>query len=155
MFYDKKTIFDGVQIDNPMIFMPWDMNQESFINMFQNHGVSPVGEKGYFVKNVSIFGESDCNIGVGFDDTMRDVGIARSNYEEYHPDFMKSGKAVKTALIRSYKAFQKALVSGFLVDVQSVSDEEMNGWRERYPDSFARKIDYATGVCLDGWLLDS
>ena len=44
------------------------------------------------------------------------------------------------------------VVSGFLVDVQKVADAEMEGWKKQYPESFARKIDPAAGVCLDGWL---
>ena len=45
------------------------------------------------------------------------------------------------------------VVSGFLVEAQKVSDEEMAEWKARYPDAFARKVDEACGVCLDGWLL--
>ena len=45
------------------------------------------------------------------------------------------------------------VVSGFLVQVEKVTDEEMNTWKQKYPDSFARKVDEACGVCLDGWLL--
>jgi len=29
----------------------------------------------------------------------------------------------------------------------------MEIWKRDYPESFARKIDDACGVCLDGWLL--
>ena len=45
------------------------------------------------------------------------------------------------------------VVSGFLVDVQKVTDEEMDAWKRKYPKAFARKIDEAAGVCLDGWLI--
>ena len=45
------------------------------------------------------------------------------------------------------------VVSGFLVGVAKVLDEEMAAWKAQYPDSFGRKIDEATGVCLDGWLI--
>jgi len=45
--------------------------------------------------------------------------------------------------------------SGFLVEVAKVTDEEMEGWIRDYPDAFARKVDYATGVCLDGWLINN
>ncbi len=45
------------------------------------------------------------------------------------------------------------VVTGFLVDVQKVTDEEMEGWKKQYPDSFARKVDEGCGVCLDGWLI--
>jgi len=47
------------------------------------------------------------------------------------------------------------VISGFLVQVEKVTDEEMEGWKQKYPDSFARKIDDACGVCLGGWLLDN
>jgi trimethylamine-N-oxide reductase (cytochrome c) len=45
--------------------------------------------------------------------------------------------------------------SGFLVEVAKVTDEEMDGWKRDYPAAFARKLDYAAGVILDGWLLES
>jgi trimethylamine-N-oxide reductase (cytochrome c) len=45
--------------------------------------------------------------------------------------------------------------SGFLVEVQTVTDEEMEGWKRDYPEAFARKIDKAAGVCLEGWLVNS
>jgi trimethylamine-N-oxide reductase (cytochrome c) len=46
-------------------------------------------------------------------------------------------------------------VSGFLVEVAKVTDEEMDGWKNQFPEAFARKIDPATGVCLDGWLIEN
>jgi len=46
------------------------------------------------------------------------------------------------------------VVSGFLVGVAKVADEEMEGWKRDYPNAFARKIDEACGVCLDGWLIN-
>ena len=47
------------------------------------------------------------------------------------------------------------VVSGYLVEVAKVADDEMAGWVAKYPDSFGRKIDEATGVCLNGWLKDA
>jgi trimethylamine-N-oxide reductase (cytochrome c) len=46
------------------------------------------------------------------------------------------------------------VVSGFLVDAAKVTAAEMDAWRAEYPEAFARKVDYAAGVCLDGWLLN-
>jgi trimethylamine-N-oxide reductase (cytochrome c) len=46
-------------------------------------------------------------------------------------------------------------VSGFLVDTEKVSDDEMNAWKRRYPEAFGRKTDEACGVCLDGWMIGS
>jgi trimethylamine-N-oxide reductase (cytochrome c) len=44
-------------------------------------------------------------------------------------------------------------VSGFLVEVEKVTDAEMDGWKRDYPEVFARKVDPAAGVCLEGWLI--
>jgi trimethylamine-N-oxide reductase (cytochrome c) len=42
--------------------------------------------------------------------------------------------------------------SGFLVEVARVSEGEMTRWMRDYPEAFARKLDRAAGVCLEGWL---
>ncbi len=44
------------------------------------------------------------------------------------------------------------VVSGFLVEVAKVTDEEMDGWRRDYPEAFNRKYEATTGVSLSGWL---
>ena len=44
-------------------------------------------------------------------------------------------------------------VSGFLCEVEKVTDEEIAGWMRDYPEAFARKVDPAAGVCLEGWLI--
>ncbi len=40
--------------------------------------------------------------------------------------------------------------SGFLVEVQKVTMAEMEGWRERYPEAFAREYDPGVGAPLRG-----
>ena len=45
------------------------------------------------------------------------------------------------------------VVSGFLVECEKVTDEEMAEWKRKYPESFARKVDEGCGACLDGWLI--
>ena len=46
------------------------------------------------------------------------------------------------------------VVSSFLVEVEKLSDEEMEGWKRDYPEAFERDYDLATGVSLSGWLID-
>jgi molybdopterin guanine dinucleotide-containing S/N-oxide reductase-like protein len=43
--------------------------------------------------------------------------------------------------------------SGFLVDVQKVTVGEMQRWREKYPDAFARTYDPASGLPLEAWVI--
>jgi trimethylamine-N-oxide reductase (cytochrome c) len=45
-------------------------------------------------------------------------------------------------------------VSGFLVEVAKVADAEWAEWKRDYPEAFARKVDPAQGVCLEGWLME-
>ena len=47
------------------------------------------------------------------------------------------------------------VVSGFLAAIAKVTDGEMDAWKAQYPEAFARKIDEACGVCLDGWMLEN
>ena len=44
--------------------------------------------------------------------------------------------------------------SGFLVEVQKVTMAEMEEWREKYPEAFARKYDPASGLRFEAWVLE-
>ncbi len=105
MFYHKNNnqtdILKGLQIDEPMIFLPWDIDENGFIDMFKNHNMSLVVEKYYFVRDVTIFDNSHCNIGVTFDKMIRKVGISRNNYEGYDA-YVKSFAEFQIALIREF-----------------------------------------------------
>jgi trimethylamine-N-oxide reductase (cytochrome c) len=71
------------------------------------------------------------------------------------PGVLDRGGAINTitpAALTSKNSTGMA-VSGFLAEVELVTDEEMAAWRRDYPEAFARKLDPAAGVCLDGWLL--
>jgi trimethylamine-N-oxide reductase (cytochrome c) len=70
------------------------------------------------------------------------------------PGKLDRGGAINTITphkITSRKA-TGMVVSGFLVEVEKVTDEEMAGWRRDYPEAFNRNYDVATGVSLSGWL---
>ncbi len=42
--------------------------------------------------------------------------------------------------------------SGFLVDVQKVTEAEMMEWRKLYPEAFARQYSPAAGLCFNAWI---
>jgi len=71
------------------------------------------------------------------------------------PGVLDRGGAINTITPHNLTS-QKAtgmVVSGFLVEVEKVSDEEMAGWRRDYPEAFQRNYDAETGVSLSGWLV--
>ena len=78
-----------------------------------------------------------------------------SRFDPVDAEALDRGGAINliTPTAITSKTVTGMVVSGFLVDVQKVTDAEMDGWKKQFPDAFARKIDEATGVCLDGWLL--
>ncbi len=43
--------------------------------------------------------------------------------------------------------------SGFLVEVQKVTFEEMEDWRKKYPEAFAREYDPASGLRFNAWVV--
>jgi anaerobic selenocysteine-containing dehydrogenase len=70
------------------------------------------------------------------------------------PGKVDRGGAINT--ITPHKVTSKKatgmVVSGFLVEVQKVADDEMATWRRDYPEAFTRNYDLDTGVSLSGWL---
>ncbi len=44
--------------------------------------------------------------------------------------------------------------SGFLVEVQQLTESEMQSWQEKYPEPFQRKYDPASGLDFNGWVIE-
>jgi len=44
--------------------------------------------------------------------------------------------------------------SGYLVQIEKLSLDEMEQWKKDYPDAFARKYDYAYGCTFEAWIAD-
>jgi anaerobic selenocysteine-containing dehydrogenase len=72
------------------------------------------------------------------------------------PGVLDRGGAINTITPHNLTSKKSTgmVVSGFLVDVQTVTDEEWTAWRRDYPDAFNRDYDLATGVSLSGWLIE-
>ena len=72
------------------------------------------------------------------------------------PGWLDRGGAINliTPTAQISKNSSGMATSGFLVEVEKVTEAEMTGWRRDYPEAFARKYDEACGLCLEGWLED-
>ena len=110
---NQANILQGIRIDEPTFFVPWETGENGFIEMFKTSNMSVVSKGNYLLRDSTIFGERLCNLGFTFDITIRKVGISRSNYEEYHPDCMKSLEGLKVALSKSFAMFQRSLIKEF------------------------------------------
>ena len=79
-----------------------------------------------------------------------------ARFDPIDPECLDRGGAINliTPAAITSKTVTGMAVSGFLVEAEKVSDAEMDAWRERYKDAFARKTDEGCGVCLKGWLID-
>jgi len=47
---------------------------------------------------------------------------------------------------------QGQVASGYLVEVEKVTQEQMDEWRQGYPDAFTREYDPASGLRFNGWV---
>ena len=45
-------------------------------------------------------------------------------------------------------------VTGYLAEVQKVTDEEYAGWKKQYPDAFERDYDPAIGINRKSWVIE-
>jgi molybdopterin guanine dinucleotide-containing S/N-oxide reductase-like protein len=52
----------------------------------------------------------------------------------------------------SKNAIAGEATSGFLVEVEKVSGDQMEEWRKQYPEAFKRPYDPAAGLCFNGWV---
>jgi trimethylamine-N-oxide reductase (cytochrome c) len=43
--------------------------------------------------------------------------------------------------------------SGYLVQVEKVTGEEMDRWRREHPEAFEREYDPAAGLRFDAWVV--
>ena len=107
---------------------------------------------------VKIFNERGIVLGGAYVTERLMPGVAYmdhgARWDPIIPGVLDRGGAINTITPHKVTS-QKAtgmVVSGFLVEVAKVTDEEMAGWRRDYPEAFERDYDSATGVSLSGWL---
>ena len=80
---------------------------------------------------------------------------ARTDMIAAGPDeFIDRGGAIN--LISPYNITSKNCVgmatSGYLVEVEKVSMAQMEDWKERYPEAFAKEYDPASGLRFNAWV---
>jgi trimethylamine-N-oxide reductase (cytochrome c) len=44
------------------------------------------------------------------------------------------------------------VTSGFLAEVEKVTEAQMKTWQRRYPEAFIREYDSASGMLFDAWV---
>ncbi len=107
---------------------------------------------------VKIFNERGTVLGGAFVTERLRSGVAYmdhgARWDPIIPGVLDRGGAINTLTPHNVmsKHCTGMVVSGFLVEVAKVTDEEMAGWRRDYPEAFQRDYDLATGVSLSGWL---
>jgi anaerobic selenocysteine-containing dehydrogenase len=108
---------------------------------------------------VKIFNERGTVLGGAYVTERLMPGVAYmdhgARWDPIIPGKVDRGGAINT--ITPHKVTSKnctgMVVSGFLVEVAKVTDEEWAAWKRDYPQAFNRNYDATTGVSLAGWLL--
>jgi len=94
----RLAILDGIQIDAPNVFIPWDLCESEVRKIFLNYQVSHIVDAYYAIKDVRIFNTLVCNIGLHFDKALSRVEFFRNDYADLH---------------KSYNEFQKVFIGKF------------------------------------------
>jgi len=94
----REELLSGVQIEEPSVFLNWDIKEDVFVEKFVN--ADNFREHGYFVGNIIFLGQH-CNMGVSFSGTVDKISFGRDDY---------SGE---DGLIKSFHTFQTALEKAF------------------------------------------
>jgi len=105
MFHDKyknrRNVLAGLQLENPAVFIPWEIEATDLLGMFEDKNISQITENGYWIKEVTVWGEDKCSLGVEFYKTIKKIGISRMNYGAYD-NYVKSFEAFQVALIKEF-----------------------------------------------------
>ena len=77
-----------------------------------------------------------------------------ARYDPIVPGELDRGGAINTITPHNLtsKNATGMVVSGFLVEVAKLDPSEMEAWRKKYPEAFARDYDPACGLKFNGWI---
>ena len=77
-----------------------------------------------------------------------------ARYDPIIPGVLDRGGSINTITphARTSKNVTGMVVSSFLVEVERVSDEQLEEWRKINPTAFGKRYDKAAGICLDSFL---
>ena len=97
----------GIILGDPPIFLPWDIDETHFVDLFKDYEISFVTQKGcddkyYCVADIPVFGETHCNIGVKFEKNICAIDVSRRNLTGEYDDYVKSFSSFQNALIREF-----------------------------------------------------
>jgi hypothetical protein len=91
MFYrkgdDLTGLLSGLHIDDPDLFIPWDINSKDIESCFQNDFLSQVADDYFVMRNVKLFGTLLCNIGLHFTNKLKKIEIFRDDYTDIYKSF--------------------------------------------------------------------
>jgi hypothetical protein len=84
------NIQTGFQIDNPKIFVPWDINEQALINLFNGHELKKV-TKGYYTTNCVSLNGLTCMLGFHFESNekirLNELEFFRLDYSDQQKYF--------------------------------------------------------------------
>ena len=107
---------------------------------------------------VKVFNEEGIILGgAKISERMLPHAIMMNKGARVDPIATRIDRGGSTNLISSPKPLSKNCwgfsVTGFLVGVEKLSNEEMEQWKKDYPDAFARDYDPGVGINYDSWVI--
>lgn len=94
----RTAILKGLQIEDPMVFISWDISVKDVGGKFKGYPICYVTDSYYTIKGAKLFNTLACNIGLHFENTLKRIEFFRDNYSD---------------LVKSYNDFQAIFESKF------------------------------------------
>jgi len=80
-------ILKGIQIDDPKVFIPWDISNKDIEVFFHNCSLSRITNNYYAIYNTKLFGTLICNVGLHFDNILKRIEFFRNDYTDLQKSY--------------------------------------------------------------------
>jgi len=84
------NIYKGIQIDEPSIFVPWEISEENLVELFNGKHLKHI-TNGYYTIKCTLFNGLNCMIGFHFEPGLNghlsEFEFFRTNYDDQQSSF--------------------------------------------------------------------
>ena len=80
-------IIDGLKIDEPSVFIPWELSVEMLSTNMYEYQLSRVSNNYYTLRGARLFNALICNIGLHFNNVLKKIEFFRDDYSDLHKSF--------------------------------------------------------------------
>lgn len=86
------SITDGLQIDSPSVFLPWNSLPDDIETIFKDYPINMITSNYYVIKNAQVFESLRCNLGLHYNTYLEKLEFFRDEYLDYEGSYTEFQK---------------------------------------------------------------